>query len=98
MTTPRLPAAPLTSFVGRQRELHEVTELLRASRLLTLTGAGGVGKTRLAREAMLRARVEVGQPAAWAALSPVTDPELVPQRIAEAVGVPVAPSESPAGA
>ena len=40
--------APLTSFVGRRRELDEVTNLLEQSRLLTLTGPAGTGKTRLA--------------------------------------------------
>ena len=45
--TGNLPAA-LTSFVGRQRELAEAARMLSAGRLLTLTGIGGVGKTRLA--------------------------------------------------
>jgi predicted ATPase/DNA-binding SARP family transcriptional activator len=50
-----LPAR-LTSFVGRQRELRDVERLLRATRLLTLTGTGGTGKTRLALEAAQAAR------------------------------------------
>jgi len=47
---PRRPPVPLTSFIGRERELEEVQRLLKRSRLLTLTGTGGVGKTRLALE------------------------------------------------
>jgi predicted ATPase/DNA-binding SARP family transcriptional activator len=46
--------APLTSFVGRERELEDIAELLRAHRLVTLTGVGGAGKTRLALEALSR--------------------------------------------
>ena len=46
--------APLTSFVGRTQELAEVAQCITAQRLVTLTGAGGVGKTRLAVEAGLR--------------------------------------------
>ena len=49
--------AELTSFVGRRRELREVKRLLVTSRLLTLTGSGGVGKTRLA----LRAAAEMSR-------------------------------------
>ncbi len=51
---PRLPPTPLSQFVGRARELDAIDELLGTNRLLTLTGAGGSGKTRLAREAAMR--------------------------------------------
>ena len=47
---PTLPV-PLTSFVGRTREIDEIAQLLGTTRLVTLTGAGGCGKTRLAQEA-----------------------------------------------
>ena len=80
-----LPSA-LTSFVGRGEERCELTHLLADSRLLTLTGPGGVGKTRLALEV---ARGIDGYPdGVWLVeLAPVTDPALVPQALARAVGV-----------
>ena len=83
--TPKLPAEP-TSFVGRRHELHEVKRLLATTRLLTLTGSGGVGKTRLAVSAA--AEVARGFPdGVWfAPLAPVQDPLLVPQAIFVALG------------
>jgi predicted ATPase/DNA-binding CsgD family transcriptional regulator len=81
-----LPVA-LTSFVGRERELGELGEALAGTRLLTLTGAGGCGKTRLA----LRVASEVVDrfPGGvwWVELAPVADQELVGAALAEALGV-----------
>jgi predicted ATPase/DNA-binding SARP family transcriptional activator len=75
--------AELTSFVGRDAELAEVSELIGAHRLTTLTGPGGAGKTRLAVEA---ARAELGAMAGgvWLIeLAPVTDPaEVAPTALA----------------
>jgi predicted ATPase/DNA-binding CsgD family transcriptional regulator len=84
--TPTLPVE-LTSFVGRRQELHEVKRLLTTTRLLTLTGSGGVGKTRLAISAA--AEVARGFPdGVWfAPLAPIHDPLLVPQAIFVALGV-----------
>lgn len=83
--TPRLPAEP-TSFIGRRHELHEVKRLLTTTRLLTLTGSGGVGKTRLALSAA--AEVARGFPdGVWfAPLAPIQDPLLVTQAIFVALG------------
>jgi predicted ATPase len=83
--TPKLPAEP-TSFVGRRDELREVKRLLSTTRLLTLTGSGGVGKTRLALSAA--AEVARGFPdGVWfAQLAPIQDPLLVPQAIFVALG------------
>jgi predicted ATPase/DNA-binding CsgD family transcriptional regulator len=82
---PKLPVEP-TSFVGRRHELHEVKRLLTTTRLLTLTGGGGMGKTRLAVSAA--AEVARGFPdGVWfAPLAPIQDPLLVPQAIFVALG------------
>ncbi|HEV2253191.1 MAG TPA: LuxR C-terminal-related transcriptional regulator [Streptosporangiaceae bacterium] len=79
--------AELTSFVGRRTELREVKQLLATTRLLTLTGSGGAGKTRLA----LRAAAEMARgfpDGAWlASLAPIQDPLLVTQAVFGALGV-----------
>jgi non-specific serine/threonine protein kinase len=84
----------LTSFVGREREIAEVTRLLATTRLLTLTGAGGCGKTRLA----LRVADEVAlayPDGVWLVeLAALADPILVPQAVASAIGVRVAPGST----
>jgi len=85
-TGSNLPA-DLTSFVGRRPELREVKRLLTTTRLLTLTGSGGVGKTRLA----LRAAAEMSRgfpDGAWLVqLAPIHDPLLVTQAVFSALGV-----------
>ncbi|HEV2252352.1 MAG TPA: LuxR C-terminal-related transcriptional regulator [Streptosporangiaceae bacterium] len=79
--------AELTSFVGRRSELREVKRLLATTRLLTLTGSGGAGKTRLA----LRAAAEMARgfpDGAWLVLlASIQDPMLVPQAVFGALGV-----------
>jgi predicted ATPase/class 3 adenylate cyclase len=78
---------PLTSFVGRERELATTRALLAAHRLVTLTGAGGVGKTRLALEAA-GALAPAYPDGVWLAeLAALADPALVPQAVAAAAGV-----------
>ena len=81
----------LTTFVGRISELAEVGRLLEDNRLLTLTGAGGVGKTRLAVEAASRLSERYGGAIAYVDLAPITDPELVPVAAARALGLPELP-------
>src|SRR5262249_45301105 len=80
--------AELTSFVGRRRELADVKRLLTKTRLLTLTGTGGAGKTRLA----LRAAADLARnfPAgAWlVSLAPIDDPLLITQAVFSALGLP----------
>lgn len=79
--------APLTSFIGRERELKKISELLSSSRLVTLTGPGGVGKTRLAIEAARAARGSFHDRHYWVELAPVSDPAWLPQAVANALGV-----------
>ena len=81
----RLPTH-LTSFVGRESQVAEVRSLLNENRLLTLTGAGGAGKTRLAVE-VAGQMAEFGDGPWYVDLAPITDPELVPVTAARALGL-----------
>ena len=89
-----LPPA-LTSFVGREREISEVKRLLSERRLVTLCGPGGAGKTRLAL-AVGRALLEEFEGGVWwMELAAVPEEDLVPQAVAQALGVREAPGLSP---
>ena len=79
--------APLTSFVGRKREVAEVSVLLSTNRLVSLTGAGGMGKTRLALQVGMQVQAAF-QDGAWLVeLSSLNDPDLVSLIIAQALGL-----------
>jgi len=79
--------AELTSFVGRDAELRQVADLLGAHRLITLTGPGGAGKTRLAVEAA-RAELPAMPDGVWLVeLAPVTDPAEVTSALLTALGL-----------
>ncbi len=80
-----LPVA-LTSFVGRERELSEVLSLLGTSRLLTLAGTGGAGKTRLALQAAAGALERFPDGAWFVELAPVRDPALVATEVVTSLG------------
>jgi class 3 adenylate cyclase len=84
----------LTSFVGRSAELSQVRELLSENRLLTLTGAGGAGKTRLAIEVAAQLSGEFSDGVWCVDLAPITDAELVPLTVARAFGLPDQPGRS----
>src|SRR5881392_255436 len=78
---------PASSFVGREREVEELASLLRdGARLLTLTGSGGSGKTRLAIEAAAELVPELRNGVFWVGLAPLRDPGLVTDTIAQALG------------
>jgi predicted ATPase/class 3 adenylate cyclase len=83
----------LTSFVGREREIAEVRRLLSRTRLLTLTGVGGTGKSRLALQVAAEVLPEYRDGVFFVDLSPVHDPALVPSAVATALGVPVSPGQ-----
>jgi predicted ATPase/class 3 adenylate cyclase len=77
----------LTTFVGRERELAEALTLLRSSRLITLTGPGGTGKTRFSLQLAAAAADRFPDGVWFVALEPVRDPTLVAPTIARALGV-----------
>jgi predicted ATPase/DNA-binding XRE family transcriptional regulator len=77
----------LNSFIGRETERGEIKRLVRTARLVTLTGLGGTGKTRLALE-VARELVEQFPDGVWLAeLAPLSDPGLVPQTVAVVFGL-----------
>ncbi len=79
--------APLTSFIGREHHLSEVTRLLATTRLFTLTGAGGVGKTRFSLELAARVLDDFEDGVWLVELAPVSDPQLAPQEILSSLGL-----------
>jgi predicted ATPase/class 3 adenylate cyclase/DNA-binding CsgD family transcriptional regulator len=84
----------LTSFVGREAEMHDVRQLLADNRLVTLTGAGGAGKTRLAVEIAAQIAPEFRDGVWYVDLAPITHPAVVPVTVARALGLPDQPSRS----
>jgi predicted ATPase/class 3 adenylate cyclase len=88
-----LPAV-LDSFVGRDRELVDVAGLVTAQRLVTLVGPGGCGKTRLAVEVARSLASSYADGPFFVDLAPVTDPSLVAERVASAMGVRPNPGQS----
>jgi predicted ATPase/class 3 adenylate cyclase len=81
----------LTSFIGREREMAEVKRLLGVARLVTLTGSGGAGKTRLALQVAADV-VEAYPDGVWLTeFAPIADPALVPKTVASALNVPEQP-------
>ena len=84
----------MTSFVGRAGEVDEVAALLGQYRLLTVTGPGGVGKTRLAAEVARRVADRFADGVWLVELAAVQEPALVPAAVAVALGLPQAPGMS----
>jgi predicted ATPase/DNA-binding SARP family transcriptional activator len=96
LTTGRLPVR-LTPLVGREAELGAVTRALAGCRLLTLTGPGGTGKTRLALAAAAALAADDVQDAdvAWVELAPISDPRVIAPTVAARLGVPDTPGTDP---
>ncbi|MGA8544804.1 MAG: LuxR family transcriptional regulator [Mycobacterium sp.] len=92
-TAHNLPSQ-ITSFVGRSQQTTEVRKLLEQNRLVSLTGAGGVGKTRLAVEVANQLAAEYDDGVWYVDLAPITDPELVPLTVGRALGLPDQPGRS----
>jgi predicted ATPase/DNA-binding SARP family transcriptional activator len=93
----RAPGLPqqLTSFIGRERELAEAATLLRNARLLTLTGAGGCGKTRLALELAGQLLGDFSDGAWPVELAALGEPELLGPAIAQALDTQLASDRAP---
>ncbi len=91
LCSPAVGNLPLesTSFVGRDREVDEATELLYKNRLLTVTGPGGIGKTRLALQVASRLRPMPEGGAWFIDFSSIHDPRLIENRIASVLGLTV---------
>jgi predicted ATPase/class 3 adenylate cyclase/DNA-binding CsgD family transcriptional regulator len=89
----RLPVQ-FTTFVGREADVAQVRGLVSQNRLLTLTGAGGVGKTRMAIEIAGQSADEFADGICYVDLAPITDPDLLPITAARALGLPDQPGRS----
>ena len=85
--------AQLTSFIGRQAEMNGIREALADNRLVTLTGAGGAGKTRLAVQVAATIATEFADGVWYVDLAPITDPDVVPVTVARALGLPDQPGQ-----
>ena len=84
----------LTNFVGRQAEIDRLREALTGGRLVTLTGAGGVGKTRLAVHVAAKLADQFSDGVCYVDLAPITHPGVVPLTVARALGLPDLPGRS----
>ena len=84
----------LTSFVGRQADIAALRDVVGASRLVTLTGAGGAGKTRLAVQVAAELAGGFGEGVCYVDFAPITSPEVVAVTVARALGLPDQPGRS----
>ncbi|MGD2059965.1 MAG: BTAD domain-containing putative transcriptional regulator [Acidimicrobiia bacterium] len=85
---------PSTRFVGREQEMSDVIASLRSNRMVTLTGAGGVGKTRLAIHVGSHLLEEFEDGVWWIELGSLANPDLLPATVAKALGVPESADQS----
>jgi predicted ATPase/DNA-binding SARP family transcriptional activator len=85
---PRHLPLPLTELIGREAEVREVRDRLARSRLITLTGTGGIGKTRLALQVAEELAAEYADGARFVPLASLADPDRVPDTVRAALGLP----------
>jgi len=85
----------LTSFIGRETEIAELKQVLQAHRLVTLTGSGGTGKTRLSLQVAAELLVHTDHGVWFVELAPLTDPERIPSTILSAIGIQEQPGKTP---
>ena len=95
LSPPNNLPTPWTSFVGRRSEIAHAKRLVSESRLLTLTGIGGSGKTRLALQVASALLAEFDDGVWWAELTPVGQPDLVADAVASTLGLHEASGSSP---
>src|SRR5215213_9383794 len=87
----------LTSFIGRENEIAEIKQELKIHHLVTLTGPGGTGKTRLSLQ-VAADLLDLFPHGVWfIELAPLTDPDLIPQSILSAIGISEQPGKRPLG-
>jgi class 3 adenylate cyclase len=79
--------AQMTSFIGREKEIIEIKHAINGHRLVTLTGSGGTGKTRLSLQVAAELLDLFKQGVWFVELAPLTDPELIPQTILSVIGI-----------
>ena len=84
---------PYTSFIGRKKEVEEIMHTVGNNRLVTLTGPGGVGKTRLAIQSSNQMLNNFKNGVWWVELAPLKDDALIPQAVAYALGVIESPAQ-----
>ena len=94
-TTPNNLPMQLTSFVGREQQVAEAKRLLESTRLLTLTGPGGIGKTRLSLQIAAEVVQRFPGGVYFVALSAVRDPELIASVVAQSIGIPISGNQLP---
>jgi predicted ATPase len=85
----------LTSFIGRENEIAAVRQELESHRLITLTGSGGTGKTRLSLQVAADLLEKFDHGIWFVELAPLTDPDLIPQAILSAIGLREQPGRLP---
>jgi predicted ATPase/class 3 adenylate cyclase len=85
----------LTSFIGRENEIAEVKQELESHRLVTLTGSGGTGKTRLSLQVAAELLDHFDHGVWFVELAPLTDPQLIPQTILSVIGISEQPGKTP---